>query len=140
MPRLTLLTVFLAGASLSGCFCVPVTATAVVEPIPGELGYTVTGSYDLEGTITKDSPSDPDWTFDGSFVFTTGGYSVAEPEVVVMESFPEQVRITLPVTPPPPGAIVTQALEEVFVAASIYASNEAQFEVIVRTDCPRILF
>lgn len=140
MSKLTVLAGLLAACTLSGCFCVPESAPAVVEPIPEDLGYLATGSYDLEGTITKDSPTDPNWTLDGSFVFTTGGYSVAAPEVEVMESFPEQVRITLPVTPPPPGAIVTQALEEVAVAASIYASNEAQFEVIVRTDCPRIRF
>jgi len=130
--------VLLLTVSLTGCFCVPIQAPAIIEPLDTGLGYTIEGSYNFEGVLFKENESDPKWKLEGSFVFNTGGYTVAEPEVVVMESFPEQVAITLTVTPPPFGAIVTQALTEVAVSAEIYASNEADFTVKIQTDCPSL--
>jgi len=119
--------------AFAGCFCIDITTPTVMRLLDNGTGYTVEGSYNFEGTLTY---SNGRWNLAGSFVFNTGGYAVAEPDIIIMESFPEQVIVTLTVTPPPPGAIVTQVITEVPVAAQFDVSEEAEIAVFVRTQCP----
>ena len=102
---------------------------AAVERVEGQLKHTVSGPYGLKGMLTKSS-GEP-WVFDASLTFPTGGYSVGEPEVLVKKSLPEQVDISIPVTPPAKDAIVTQALVTKSVRTTLNVSDGAQFSVYV---------
>jgi len=106
-----------------------------VEKQPSRrLGYTVSGPFNLDGTIIKDSETDTTWMLDATLTFPTGGYAVGEPRVMSTRSMPEQVNITIPVTSPPAGAMVTQALVTVPIQTEITGMNGAQFRVFVEVD------
>ena len=121
------------GLVFSGCPCGEEAVT--LTPLSGPFGYHFEGPYDLQGNLTKDNLEDAEWELNGKFVFPTGGYSAAQPEVTVAESYPEQVTIVLRVREPLPGTPVTQVVMEVPVAAAISASNEAMFSMKVVRIC-----
>ena len=121
------------GLVFSGCPCGEEAVT--LTPLSGPFGYHFEGPYDLQGNLTKDSLEDAEWALNGKFVFPTGGYTVAQPEITVAESYPEQVTIVLRVREPLPGTPVTQVVMEVPVAAAISASNEAMFSMKVVRIC-----
>jgi len=128
--------VFLAGLAtlaLAGCPCNLVLPAGIV-PIDGGPDLRVTGAYGLEGELIAPEGDTP-WIFDAQSTFRTGGFSVGAPEVVVLESFPEQVIIRLPVAVPPPGSAVTQVITEVPVTASIDVSADAIFDVVIQQTC-----
>jgi len=125
-----------AAVALSGCPCGGPGVPATLTPLEDQLGYEIDGLWDFSGTLTKPESEGGNWVLEGSFVFATGGFEVQDPEVIVRESFPEQVSVILTVVPPPPGAPVTQVITEVPVRAEIAASDEAMFEVLIRTACP----
>jgi hypothetical protein len=106
-------------------------ANVQMVPFSGRFGYGLSGPYGFLGSLTNYQLTDQAWRLDGSFVFPTGGYTVDEPVILVAESYPEQVSVTLRVTPPAPDAIVTQAVSVVPVTADITASNEARFNIRV---------
>jgi len=113
--------------------CSPRTTVELI-PFSGRYGYGLEGPYNFAGALTKDSLDDECWKLEAQFVFPTTGYQVAEPEIRIAESYPEQVSIILHVTPPPEGAMVAQVLTTVPVTAEIPASNRAEFCVCVATD------
>ena len=106
-------------------------AIVQMTPFSGRFGYGLSGPYGFLGSLTKDQLTDPAWRLEGNFVFPTGGYTVEDPVIIVLESYPEQVSVNIKVTPPPPDAIVTQMVTVVPVTADITASNEAKFTIRV---------
>jgi hypothetical protein len=116
------------------------TTDVTMTPFSGRFGYGLSGPIGFVGTLTKDQLTDPAWHLEGSFSVPTGGYAVEAPEIIVAESYPEQVSVTLRVTVPAPDAIVTQMAGVIPVAADITASNEAKFTIqIITSDavpCP----
>jgi len=131
----TFLALLACGAFLAaGCPCVISgngnEDTAVrMTPFSGRFGYLLEGRYDFTGTLTKEALTDPNWVLEGTLTFPTTGYTVRQPDVRVAESYPEQVTVTITVTPPAPGTIVAQATLPVQVTADIAASNEAKFSI-----------
>lgn len=101
--------------------------------LSGRYGYALQGPYGFAGTLTKESLNAKEWQLEAKFTFGTSGYRVAKVDAVVMESYPEQVRITIPVTPPPPDAMVAQVITEVPVSERIVASDRAVFRIVVKT-------
>ncbi len=114
-----------------------------LTPFSGRFGYGLSGPYGFEGALTKNQLSDAAWRLEASFSFPTGGYTVDTPIILVAESYPEQVSVSIKVTPPAPGTIVTQAVTEVPVTADITASNGALFNIRVVGDgvvsCPETI-
>ncbi|HEO70420.1 MAG TPA: hypothetical protein ENN80_04095 [Candidatus Hydrogenedentes bacterium] len=117
------------------CSCPPVSCDGNVNLIPfsGRYGYALEGPYDFVGSLTKDALTDPEWQLQGTLTFPTGGYRVGAIEVRIQESYPEQVRVRIPVTPPPPGVVVIQVLETISVERAIKASNQALFTLCIDT-------
>jgi len=111
---------------------------AKLKQATGVPAYTVTGPYELTGTITLVTNTPPLWRADLAFTFPTGGYTVGEPEIIVEKSLPERVTMVLPVTPPAADAMVTQALTTVAVETTVSVSSEASFEVYVQTLAPEL--
>jgi hypothetical protein len=107
------------------------TGNVQLTPLSGRFGYGLSGPYGLQGTLTKNRLSDAAWRLEASFSFPTEGFTVATPVVLVAESFPEQVTVTLKVTPPPSYAIVLRKVTEVPVSTDITASNSALFNIRV---------
>ena len=124
-----------AVTALTGCPCFGPGVPAQLTPFADEPGYNLTGPFDLEGQLTLGMEGM--WELNASFLFPTSGYVVAEPEVIVRESFPEQVTFLLRVTPPPPDAVVLQVITEVPVQAVVEVDVNATFEVLVETACFR---
>ncbi|MBI2433246.1 MAG: hypothetical protein HYV26_10275 [Candidatus Hydrogenedentes bacterium] len=102
-------------------------------------GYDVKGTFGLDGTILKD-PATPEWTFQAKFAFPTGGYTVGKPYlsslgVPISESgedlldFHGTLILNVPVTLPAPGAVTTQAIEEVPVSMQFTAAPDVKFVV-----------
>lgn len=52
-------------------------------------------------------------------------------EVIVLESFPEQVNVNLSITPPAPDIICIQVIEELNLEGTFSASQEAKVDFIV---------
>jgi hypothetical protein len=129
--------ILLAAPVLSGCprcDCGKgelATANVQLTPFSGRFGYGLSGPYGFEGSLAKNQLSDAAWRLEASFTFPTGGYTVDAPVILVAESYPEQVSVSINVTPPAPGAIVTQVVTEVPVTADITASNGALFNIRV---------
>ena len=124
----------MCGALLSGCPCgvpEPVTLTE----LSGRFGYAFEGPYGLEGTLTKEAPGQGPWMLEGTFYFPTSGYKVLGPEVEIMESFPEQVRINLRVMTPPPGMPVLQVITPEPVRIEVDVDDRATFEITVQDYC-----
>ena len=136
--KLTTITVVSAAvfaALLStGCPCPRCNDTLVqMTPFSGRFGYYLEGPYNFVGSLTKENLTDQNWRLEGEFAFPTSGYTVGEPDVRIMESFPEQVFVTIEVTPPPPRLCVIQVITNVTVTAAIPASNQAQFTIHITT-------
>ena len=104
-------------------------ANVQMTPFSGRFGYGLSGPFGFLGTLTKEQITDEAWRLEGNFAFPTGGYTVGTPVILVAESYPEQVSVTIPVTAPAPGSIVTQAISVVPVTADITASNGARFSI-----------
>lgn len=102
-----------------------------LTPYDDRLGYALEGPYSFVGSLTKDDAGDPEWHLEGDFTFPTAGYTVDEPDIRIAESYPEQVFITITVTPPAPGSVVAQVITHVPVTADIAASNQAQFRILI---------
>lgn len=102
-----------------------------LTPYADRLGYALEGPHDFVGSLTKQDVDDPEWHLEGDFTFPTAGYTVDEPDIRVAESYPEQVFVTITVTPPAPGSIVAQVITHVPVTADIAASNLAQFRILI---------
>ena len=125
----------LAALSVSGCprcDCGQGDGTGgnvQMTPFSGRFGYGLSGAFGFEGSLTKNQLSDQAWRMEGSFTFPTGGYTVETPVILVEESYPEQVSVTIKVNPPAPDAIVTQVVTVVPVTADITASNQALFNI-----------
>jgi hypothetical protein len=100
--------------------------------------YGFSGRYDLSGTLVWTADTG-EWEMEGSFTFPTGGYSVLPADILVAESFPEQVFITLKVLQPAPGAITTQALEEQAFSRTFQASSEARITMVLQEFSPSLL-
>lgn len=107
-----------------------------MTPLSGLFGYGLEGPYGFAGSLTKQEPTDPTWRLEGDFNFPTAGYLVEEPVVHILESYPEQVWVSIGIIPPPPGDPVAQVLTSVHVSVDIPASNEARFAIIVFTHHP----
>ena len=110
---------------------------ATLEPLADQEGWGVSGPHGFNGTLlwTEDEAGAV-WPLEGAFTIPTAGYAVAAPEISVMKSLPEQVRIVLTVTPPPPDAMVAQVITNVPVAAEIAVSRNALFSVEVMETAP----
>lgn len=94
-------------------------------------GYALSGPWNFEGELLRPADDEMEWRLAGQFTFNTAGYEVGEPEVLVQKSLPEQVTVGIPVTPPPPGAMVAQVITETPVETTVEASPEARFTVRV---------
>ncbi|MFH0824446.1 MAG: hypothetical protein V2B18_16960 [Pseudomonadota bacterium] len=103
-------------------------------PLSGRFGYSLEGPYGFTGSLTKEAITDADWCLEGDFNLPTAGFAVSEPVVRVAESYPEQVFVTITVTPPAPDSVVAQVITQVPVTAVITASNEAVFTIEIVTD------
>jgi hypothetical protein len=102
-------------------------------PFSGRFGYGFEGPYGFVGSLTKQELTDPDWHLEGEFRFPTAGYVVEDPVVRILESYPEQVHVSIGVIPPSPGRVVAQVITRACVSVDIPASNEAQFTIRVLT-------
>jgi hypothetical protein len=137
MKRFALLIVMLVPALLfSGCPC-DFSVPALVLPLPGNAGYGFSGLWELRGSITRGEGGAP-WAVHWEITFPTGGYAVEVEDVLIAESFPEQVRIIFRVTPPPPGSIVTQAIVTEEGDFTVDVDANATFKVEVKTGCAAI--
>lgn len=96
-----------------------------------ESGYALSGPWNFEGELRRPADGDTEWRLAGQFTFNTAGYQVGEPETIIQKSLPEQVTIVIPVTPPPPDAMVAQVITETPVETTVEASPEARFNVRV---------
>ena len=83
--------------------------------------------------LDKETSGDPAWTLYGSFMFPSTGYNVSEPEVQILESFPELVEVRFTVTPPTGAALAI--LTDVPIFLEIPASDDALFEIRIITTC-----
>ncbi|HNR30348.1 MAG TPA: hypothetical protein PKI11_05625 [Candidatus Hydrogenedentes bacterium] len=135
LARSAVVVAVLAAVVLSGCPCGNPDLPVTLIPLSGPFGYAVRGPYGLEGHLTKENLTDAEWRLRGSFQFPNSGYAVLGPEVLVMESYPEQVLIRLRVLLPAPGTITLPVITERPVAVDVAASNEAVFTVVVQERC-----
>jgi hypothetical protein len=130
--------VFTVGVTLSalaGCPCGTQTLPVELTPFSGVFGYRLDGPYGFEGRLTKDSLDDADWVLEGTFYFPDSCYTVLGPQIIVRESFPEQVDVTMRVMLPRPDLGCLTVITEVPVSYRIRASNQAQFQIAVKEYC-----
>lgn len=121
---------------LAGCPC-DFTVPALLLPLPNAAGYGFSGLWDLRGSITRGEGNAP-WAVHWEITFPTGGYEIEVEDVLIAESFPEQVRIIFRVTPPPPGSIVTQAIVTEEGDFTVQVDTNATFKVDVKTGCAAV--
>ncbi|MBW7863756.1 MAG: hypothetical protein H3C30_05000 [Candidatus Hydrogenedentes bacterium] len=131
MRRIMLPVVAVVLTGMAGCACHKDTVT--LTPLSGRYGYHFEGPMGLQGTLTKDNLTDPEWRLEGKFVFPTGGHALLEPDIQIAESYPEQVFIKFTVMTPGPNEMVTMVVTEVPFSQKIPASNEAVFSMTVTT-------
>ncbi|HNZ49233.1 MAG TPA: hypothetical protein PLY90_11385 [Candidatus Hydrogenedentes bacterium] len=127
----------LLPAALSGCSGVCANdddeqdRTVTITAMEDTLGYTLSAPfYQFSGTLTKESSKDP-WKLKADFYLPNSGCYVSDPEILIAESYPEQVKITLTVNPAPPGMIILPAFFVKSAEAEIQASDEAVFSVVL---------
>jgi hypothetical protein len=84
--------------------------------------YHLNGPYQLTGTVVHKAGQ---WRLEAEMTFPTGGYRLGEPEAAMLKSMPPQLVITLPVSPPPEDAMVTQALDTQSVEAGYRGPEDA---------------
>ncbi|NLN92072.1 MAG: hypothetical protein GX130_02025 [Candidatus Hydrogenedens sp.] len=132
----TLMMFSLTAILLTGCHIVSASdwdtkgENIPLTPLEDGTGYSLYSSvYGLQGTLTKKPDSKEPWKLEGKISLPSSGYNLKEPEILVAESYPEQVSITLTVVPPPRGTIVLPAFFWYSFEAEIQASAEAQFSV-----------
>lgn len=110
-----------------------VEAPVELTPFSGRFGYGLAGPFDFTGELTKDSLEDPAWRLTGTFNFPSSGFEVLEPEIIIRESYPEQVSVTFRINAPAPDAPVLQVYTSITVSAEIAVANGATFEMTTVT-------
>ena len=115
-----------------GCVETPVQ----LIPFSGRFGYGLRGPFDFTGELTKDSLEEAAWRLTGTFNFPTSGYGLLEPEIIIRESYPEQVSVIFRINAPAPDAPVLLVYTSVTVSAEIAVANGATFDMTVVTCTP----
>ena len=124
-----------AAVALTGCPCGTQTMPVTLTPFSGVYGYKLDGPYGFEGRLTKENLDDADWVLEGTFYLPDSCYAVLGPDIRVRESNPDQVDVTMRVMLPPPDVACLQVITEVPVSYRITASNEADFDIVVKEYC-----
>jgi hypothetical protein len=89
------------------------------------------GDYTEEGfELEANYQGDNQWTYQIDGYKPTPCHQVDQ-DVVVQESFPEQVIVSVEITQPEGDAICTQVLEMIELTGEFSASEEAQVELVV---------
>lgn len=115
-----------------GCVETPVE----LIPFSGRFGYGLSGPFDFTGELTKDTLEDAAWRLTGTFNFPTSGYELLEPEIIIRESYPEQVSVIFRINAPAPDAPVLMIYTSVTVSAEIAVANGATFDITTVTCTP----
>lgn len=104
--------------------CVDLTAV----PIPGQFGFQFTDeTIGFEGTVIKSDPNSGTWKLEGVFNFPTQGYTVGEPDIEVLGTWPQQVVISIPFWSPKVISWVCNSDTEFPISANISAATNAEF-------------
>jgi hypothetical protein len=112
----------------TGAGCVELTAV----PIPGQFGFQFSDeTLGFEGTVIKGDPNSETWKVDGVFNFPTRGYTVGEPDIEVLGTWPQEVFISIPFWSPKVISWVCNADTEIPVSAKISAATNAQFTITI---------
>lgn len=85
----------------------------------------------FEGTVVRRSFDSNQWTLEGNFSFPTQGYTVGEPSIIVRESWPEQVLITITFWSPKVISWVSSCNSDMPVTASFNAAPNAQITLSI---------
>ena len=125
-----------AAVLLSGCPCGP-EEQGELTPLSGPFGYLVTGPWNFEGTLTKESPGDSEWVLEGRFLFPNPGYFLLATHVLVAESYPEQVLIRFNVLLPV-QEITLPVIQEEPVRVTVAADDRASFDIRFQPRCLRM--
>lgn len=82
------------------------------------------------------------FTFEAEYIDNNWNYEIAgsvptpchavQDNIIIAESFPEQVSVTLEISPPEPDIICSQVIEDISLSGTFQASPEAkvQFKVV----------
>lgn len=105
-------------------------ASIQVAKVEGKLEYTVSGTFDLTGTITKAKPEDPYWHFLGNLTFPNSGYSLQDVYTNAPPGTEGNVIIFVPVTLPALNAQVTNEPVTHSIDFKLAAGNNASFVVL----------
>ncbi len=120
---------------------VGVNVEVAVTPMEGAAGFSISGSYGLEGNIARPDPNAERWQLTGSFTFPTSGFAVGKPLVIPIQTMllaPGKARleggtneflIQIPVSLPQTQAGLSQEEVNVPVATTIFADKDAKFTV-----------
>jgi len=121
-----------------GCTYVPLDFStagcgeATLTPFTDSFGYTLAEETSgFEGTLVKHDVNSRAWDLEGTFHFPTRGYTVGTPEIEILESWPEQVYVRIPIWSPKVITFVCNSDTEVPVNATIAAAANAEFKVLV---------
>ncbi len=119
------------GEGEAGCREEPVQ----MIPFSGRFGYGLAGAFGFTGSLTKQALTDPAWLLEGTFMLPNPGYTLSPPDIRIQESYPEQVSVTMVITPPPPGTYWPQVIVPSRIQAEIAVANRATFKIRPLT-CP----
>lgn len=112
--------------STTGC------SEATLMPFADAFGYTLAEeSSGFEGTIVKHDVNSRAWDLEGNFSFPSRGYTVGTPEIEIVESWPEQVYIRIPIWSPKVLSFVCNSDTDIPVDATISAATNAEFKVLI---------
>ena len=114
--------------------CAAPVTIAVIPESDSQQEYRVSGMR-FEGTLHTNGPemiAVPVWRLTGTFTFPTGGYRLLEPEILVAESYPEQVTVTLGYVAPSGPAIQIIVQEPVDLRIGTFAPG-ARFTIRVKS-------
>ena len=131
------LLLFVAGCILwGGCTYIPLDFStvgceeAVLTPFPDSYGFTILEeTTGFEGTLVKNDPNSRIWRLEGVFTFPTKGYTVLEQKIVVRETWPEQVEITVYIRSPKVLSFVCSSNDNMPISAKITADTNAKFRM-----------